>query len=83
MIETGDRQNFQGRYVLRHPWTGESRCEAAERYREQLAERREHEAQTLANLTGWDIGSIRERIARLRADEGPELDPTGSSYNFV
>jgi len=21
--ETGDRGNFQGRYVLRHPWTGD------------------------------------------------------------
>ena len=23
--ETGDRTNFQGRYVLRHPWTGDAR----------------------------------------------------------
>ena len=27
--ETADRSNFQGRYVLRHEWTGEGSCEAA------------------------------------------------------
>ena len=30
--ETGDRANFQGRYVLRHPWAGGDACEAARRY---------------------------------------------------
>ncbi len=30
--ETGDRTNFQGRYVLRHPWTGEAKCDAAKEY---------------------------------------------------
>ena len=29
--ETGDRSNFQGRYVLRHPWKGKATCPAAER----------------------------------------------------
>ena len=24
--ETGDRANFQGRYVLRHAWTGNETC---------------------------------------------------------
>ncbi len=28
--ETGDRENFQGRYVLRHPWTGADTCSAAD-----------------------------------------------------
>ncbi len=60
--ETGDRENFQGRYVLRHPWTGESKCEAAEGYFRQLGERREREAQSLATLTGWDITGIRKKI---------------------
>ena len=27
-----DRSNFQGRYVLRHPWRGAPRCEAARAY---------------------------------------------------
>lgn len=57
--ETGDRSNFQGRYVLRHPYKGDAQCEAAEQYRAGLPERFEKEAQTLASLTGWDIGDIR------------------------
>ncbi|MGR9091576.1 MAG: DUF2330 domain-containing protein [Gammaproteobacteria bacterium] len=31
-VGTGDRENFQGRYVIRHPWQGEPQCQAAEHY---------------------------------------------------
>jgi hypothetical protein len=60
--ETADRANFQGRYVLRHAWKGEESCDAAERYRRDLPQRREHEAETLASLTGWDIKEIRRTM---------------------
>ncbi len=60
--ETADRANFQGRYVLRHPWTGEGSCEAAARYRAELPQRHEREAQTLASLTGWNINEIRRSM---------------------
>ena len=60
--ETADRTNFQGRYVLRHEWKGEGSCEAAQRYRNELPQRREREAQTLASLTGWDIAQIRRSM---------------------
>ena len=30
--ETGNRENFQGRYVLRHAFTGEAKCEAGKQY---------------------------------------------------
>ena len=60
--ETGDRSNFQGRYVLQHPYNGDSECEAAQSYRAELPKRFEKEAQTLANLTGWDIDDIRDRM---------------------
>ena len=60
--ETGDRSNFQGRYVLRHPWTGKADCEAAKTYQEQLTKRRKTEAETLANLTGWSIDEIRKKM---------------------
>jgi Na+-translocating ferredoxin:NAD+ oxidoreductase RnfD subunit len=59
--ETGDRTNFQGRYVLRHAWTGTATCAAAEQYRRDLVARREKEAQTLASLTGWSIEEIRRQ----------------------
>ena len=66
--ETSDRGNFQGRYVLRHPYEGEARCEAGERYRTDLRARQDREAQTLASLTGWDIAEIRKKM-NVRGDE--------------
>jgi hypothetical protein len=60
--ETADRTNFQGRYVLRHEWNGEASCEAADRYRSELPQRHEREAQNLASLTGWDISQIRRSM---------------------
>ncbi len=66
--ETSDRSNFQARYVLRHAWNGSEDCPAAETYRQQLKQRQEGEAQTLANLTGWDINDIRHRIGLNQPD---------------
>lgn len=65
--ETGDRQNFQGRYVIRHPWKGATSCDATE-YKAAVKKRQEREAQTLANLTGWDIDDIRAKIDFIEAD---------------
>jgi hypothetical protein len=60
--ETADRSNFQGRYVLRNKWTGEGSCEAAKRYRAEVPQRQEREAQSLAALTGWDVNDIRHTM---------------------
>ncbi|MEL6858976.1 MAG: DUF2330 domain-containing protein [Pseudomonadota bacterium] len=61
---TGDRENYQGRYVLRHPWRGDyGQCEAAGDYAETLVERWDEEAQSLAQLTGWDIEEIEQKMA--------------------
>jgi hypothetical protein len=60
--ETADRTNFQGRYVLRHPWAGSDECSAAAEYRSLLPQRREKEAQNLASLTGWDVNEIRRKM---------------------
>ncbi len=59
---TGDRENFQARYVLHHPWNGGSDCEAARNYRRTLRERQEREARNLANLTGWNINDVRKKM---------------------
>ncbi|MDJ0679549.1 MAG: DUF2330 domain-containing protein [Xenococcaceae cyanobacterium MO_167.B52] len=59
---TGNRQLFQGRYVVRHPYKGEISCSAGNRYQQSVKERQEKEAQTLAGLTGWDINDIRQKI---------------------
>jgi hypothetical protein len=60
--ETGDRTNFQGRYVLRHAWSGSARCPAGRQYQAQLPVRWEAQARTLADLTGWELADIRARM---------------------
>ncbi len=60
--ETADRTNFQGRYVLRHPFTGAASCAEADAYRRSLGPRFEREAATLSQLTGWDIAQIRQKM---------------------
>lgn len=59
---TEDRENFQGRYVMRHPWKGEANCEMASSYYAKLKDRFEKEAKNLANLTGWKISDIRKKM---------------------
>ncbi|MEL7107730.1 MAG: DUF2330 domain-containing protein [Pseudomonadota bacterium] len=61
---TGDRENYQGRYVLRHPWRGDyGQCEAAGQYAETLVSRWDEEAESLADLTGWEIEEIKQKMA--------------------
>ncbi len=62
--ETGDRENFQGRYVMRHPYKGDAKCDAAKEYRAGLPKRFEGEAQTLSSLTGWDVDDIRAKMKK-------------------
>lgn len=59
--ETGDRTNFQGRYVLRHAWTGPMACAEGDTYRRDVRARQVREAEALAALTGWPLADIRRR----------------------
>jgi hypothetical protein len=59
--ETGDRANFQARYVLRHSWSGSDSCPAADDYRRALPKRQQDEVRELARLTGWDEGDIAKK----------------------
>ena len=59
---TGDRTNFQARYVLHHPFSGSIDCDAGREYRRSVARRQEKEAQNLANLTGWSIENVRRKM---------------------
>ena len=63
---TGNRENFQGRYVLRHPWTGAATCDEAKRYRADLLKRLNEQATTLSGLTGWPRSSPRQRVTFFR-----------------
>ena len=63
-METRDRSSFQGRYVQHHPWQGQSRCDAAASYRNELPARFGREAKNLENLTGWTRQEIEARMAQ-------------------
>lgn len=60
--ETGNQENFQGRYVMNHPFKGNLSCQAGKKYRQTLRSRLEKEASNLANLTGWSIRDINSKI---------------------
>jgi hypothetical protein len=70
---TQDRQNFQARYVLRHAFKGSMQCEAGKQYLEALDKRHQKEAEVLADLTGWDLGSILKKMG----DDAPSKTPGG------
>ncbi|MDR9403099.1 MAG: DUF2330 domain-containing protein, partial [Halothece sp. Uz-M2-17] len=60
--ETPNRQFFQGRYVIRHPYKGEADCSEARQYYQQVRDRQQRNAQTLSQLTGWDLEEITNNI---------------------
>lgn len=61
--ETADRENFQGRYILNHPFDGKITCDAND-YIKATRERVRDEAATLRLLTGWNPDKIAQQIAR-------------------
>ncbi len=69
--ETGNRDTFQGRYVLRHSFDGEPKCQAAYQYRRSLPRRFEQQAQNLARLTGWNIQDVRKKLPQIEGDSRP------------
>jgi hypothetical protein len=71
LMETHDRENFQGRYVLRHPWRGEGTCSAAIDYRRSLSDQYRQQAKNLAVLTGWNRGEI---DANMKASGQPQQE---------
>jgi hypothetical protein len=71
--ETADRNNFQARYVMRHPWQGEEQsCPATEDYRREVQRRQENEARQLAELTGWKVADIHQNMNFRSADAGTD-----------
>jgi hypothetical protein len=70
--ETQDQENFQARYVMHRPWDGSpTACEAARNYFDELNKRRAHEAETLADLTGWNLQDVIKK-AGLPPDSQPK-----------
>ncbi|MBN8532260.1 MAG: DUF2330 domain-containing protein [Alphaproteobacteria bacterium] len=76
--ETQNKENFQGRYVLRHPFTGSAQCEEMRQYETSLPARFEKEAQNLAQLTGWEISEIRKKMEN--KGQKPSTSSSGSKW---
>jgi len=58
--ETPNTSNFQARYIITHPATGDLSCSAGQKYLEELKGRRKDELKMLTFLTGksyndWDL----------------------------
>ncbi len=64
---TSDRNLFQGRYLIRHPFEGKLTCDVGKEYKQSVKERQEREAKSLASLTDWKIKDIRDRIKFVEA----------------
>jgi len=58
--ETANTENFQARYIITHPATGDLNCPEGKKYLDELKERRKDELEMLTHLTGkglndWDL----------------------------
>lgn len=61
---TDDRENFQGRYILNHPFEGEITCPEGKTYVAETRARIKEEAALLRKLTGWSASNIASNIAK-------------------
>lgn len=62
--ETASRDNFQGRYVMNHPFDGPIACPEGKSYVAETRKRLKAEAVQLRALTGWKASDIAKRIAK-------------------
>ena len=66
---TPNKENYQARYIITHPATGDFNCDAGKKYLKELKERRKNELEQLVYLTGktyenWDMayGEEKEQV---------------------
>jgi hypothetical protein len=76
---TPNTENYQARYVIHHPASGDFNCDAGKKYLKELKERRKNEMENLAYLTGksysdWDVVSN---------DAEEKLVPVEAAYQTV
>ena len=76
---TGDRTNFQGRYILRHAYEGEMDCPEAKAYKREVNTRKDKEIKTLANLTGWEPSYIEHKIESSGKGQKFDLEDTSTT----
>ena len=62
LLMTADRENWQARYVLHHPYHGPEECPQLAEYRKGVWERRRKEAENYCSLTGARFDGIRAKM---------------------
>jgi hypothetical protein len=72
--ETPNRENFQARYVIRHPAYGDFQCDAGKTYVKDVMKRRKEELTELAMLTGWDVSEYYDYASKF-AQFIPNVEP--------
>ena len=80
--ETRDRENFQGRYVLRHPWKGEANCDAGKKYgkvperqeRKRRRSRNSRAGRSQKSANGWGPAGSGRQIRRWEEMVGETLE---------
>ncbi|MFI5203777.1 MAG: DUF2330 domain-containing protein [Flavobacteriales bacterium] len=60
--ETPNMENFQGRYILTNPATGDLSCTEGQTYLVNLYYKRKREVEELAALTGWSTATYEKYI---------------------
>jgi len=76
--ETSNTENYQARYIITHPATGDMNCSAGKKYLDDLKKRRRDEMQNLTALTGkgysdWDVVTNEEQ----QVSSGEQLASSG------
>ncbi len=59
---TADRENWQARYVIHHPYRGSDECPELAAYRKSVWDRREHEAENYCDLTNSSLDETRAKM---------------------
>lgn len=70
---TPNTENFQARYIITHPATGDFNCDAGKKYLKELKQRRTDEMEMLSYLTGkgysdWDVVANNEEEKYIPAE---------------
>jgi hypothetical protein len=68
---TANRESFQGRYIITHPYTGTMKCDGAQSYQQLVWKRQQEEATNLAQLTGWTNNNIPDRPNSQEQEDDP------------
>ncbi|NEO85397.1 MAG: DUF2330 domain-containing protein [Spirulina sp. SIO3F2] len=74
---TGNRENYQGRYVIQRPYREAPTCDVSD-YRASVRDRQSQELETLAQLTGWDKKQLHRKVDWL--EDVPLVKPQGDDW---